>query len=82
MRRRLFLTTIANLCALVTLPRAMEKLRKSMIVRSRCVGCGDCVRACPMTAITLDNGKAVVDKEKCVGCRKCLMTCSFGAPHI
>jgi Fe-S-cluster-containing hydrogenase component 2 len=82
MRRRNFLRSITGICAMATLAGAQEELRKSMIVRSRCVGCGDCVRQCPMTALSLDNGKAVVDQSKCVGCHMCLMTCSFGAPRI
>jgi Fe-S-cluster-containing hydrogenase component 2 len=82
MHRRNFLRACAGMCALASLAGGQEELRKSMIVRSRCVGCGDCVRQCPMTALSLDNGKAVVDRTKCVGCHTCLMTCSFGAPRI
>jgi Fe-S-cluster-containing hydrogenase component 2 len=82
MHRRKFFRSIAGICAMAALAGAQEEMRKSMIVRSRCVGCGDCVRQCPMTALSLDNGKAVVDREKCVGCHTCLMTCSFGAPRI
>lgn len=54
---------------------------KSTIFKPKCVGCGDCVRACPVKAITMDHGKAVVDPEKCVGCRLCVFTCSYGAPR-
>lgn len=54
---------------------------KSIIVKAKCVGCGDCVRSCPVQAITLIKGKAVVDPEKCVGCRLCVITCSYGAPR-
>jgi Fe-S-cluster-containing hydrogenase component 2 len=54
-------------------------VNKSTILKSKCVGCGDCIRACPVTAIKLDRGKAVVDPEKCVGCRMCVITCSYGA---
>jgi ferredoxin len=54
---------------------------KTIIVRAKCVGCSDCVRICPVQAITLIRGKAVVDPEKCVGCRLCVVTCSYGAPR-
>jgi ferredoxin len=82
MRRRSFLLSITGIGAMAALARGEETLRKSTIIHSRCVGCGDCVRQCPMTALSLDNGKAVVDPTKCVGCHTCLMTCSFGAPRI
>ncbi|MEN6444566.1 MAG: 4Fe-4S binding protein [Candidatus Cloacimonas sp.] len=36
-----------------------------------CIGCKLCVRICPAKAITLKNGKAVIDKEKCTGCGNC-----------
>ena len=36
-----------------------------------CVGCGICVPYCPMTAISLNNGLAIIDLEKCVECGTC-----------
>jgi Fe-S-cluster-containing hydrogenase component 2 len=43
------------------------------------VGCGDCVLSCPVSAITLANGKAVIDAETCIGCKNCNKICSYGA---
>jgi Fe-S-cluster-containing hydrogenase component 2 len=43
------------------------------------VGCGDCVLSCPVSAITLVNGKAVIDAETCIGCKNCNKICSYGA---
>lgn len=42
-----------------------------------CLGCGDCVRACPYDAIHLNTqtGLPHVDFDKCVGCGACANTC-------
>lgn len=42
-----------------------------------CLGCGDCVRACPFGALSLAEGDIVpsVDHEKCTSCGKCVKAC-------
>ena len=40
-----------------------------------CVGLGDCVAACPYSAISICNGVAVVDPNACRACKKCINTC-------
>ena len=41
----------------------------------RCVGCAQCVQACPYGAIELFNGKAKVNGYQCKGCGTCAATC-------
>jgi len=42
--------------------------------QEKCVGCGVCVDACPVGAISMSNGKAVINKQ-CVDCGRCLQAC-------
>jgi uncharacterized Fe-S center protein len=68
---------------------------KPSIKKSKCVGCGECYRHCPETAITMDDCeprgvhshkpdvvydlKAHIDSDKCIGCAECLAVCRFDA---
>ena len=44
------------------------------IDKEKCTGCGVCVPACPVNAITIENDKAVVSEE-CVMCGGCINEC-------
>lgn len=46
---------------------------------SACNSCGKCVEVCPVKAITLVNGKAVIDVAKCNKCGKCAVICPTDA---
>ena len=41
----------------------------------KCVGCGGCVGACPMGAITPKDGKYFIDPEICANCGGCIGAC-------
>jgi len=38
---------------------------------NKCIGCGRCVPYCPVNAIALAGGKAVIDEDECVDCGVC-----------
>lgn len=42
---------------------------------TRCEGCGTCLSRCPMDAIDLATGAAVVSRARCIGCALCVSDC-------
>lgn len=40
-----------------------------------CTGCGACVEACPVDAISIQGGKAQIETENCVECGVCEGEC-------
>ena len=51
---------------------------KAEVDLEKCTGCGICVDVCPVEAIRLENGKAVVGEE-CIGCGACEAECPQAA---
>ena len=41
-----------------------------------CKGCGECIKWCPVNAISLSNNKSQVDYKRCIGCGVCVSKCS------
>jgi ferredoxin len=76
MKHQRFIVVLAVLCLLVGSAYAVSKLMPAVVDKNKCLGCGDCVKNCPIGAISLDkDGLAVVDKENCTGCLKCANAC-------
>ena len=55
---------------------------KPHVINKKCVGCGCCVKICPVQAISFKKEKAFVDQTKCIGCGECLTACKFDAVFI
>lgn len=52
-----------------------NKPGKRLFILSFCKGCGTCVKICPNNALSLENGKAVVDHKLCILCGYCNPVC-------
>lgn len=62
-------------CALLKYVKHKPALK---VVNDKCKGCKMCLKlGCP--AISVRDGKAVIDRTQCVGCGICTEVCKFGA---
>ncbi|RLG99693.1 disulfide reductase [Candidatus Bathyarchaeota archaeon] len=48
---------------------------KAFVIEELCDGCEECVKICPVNAITMQAGKAKIDPFICVGCGACIPIC-------
>lgn len=48
---------------------------RPFVNRPMCVGCAECMRACPPKAIVMQDKKPVIDYEKCIRCFCCQELC-------
>lgn len=49
------------------------------IAPGQCAGCTGCARKCPVQAIGISTGTAVVNQQRCLGCSVCVSGCKPGA---
>ncbi|EKQ53920.1 MAG: putative Fe-S center protein [Methanobacterium sp. Maddingley MBC34] len=52
------------------------------VITDNCNGCGTCIGSCPLSIMSLVEGKAVIDLEACVACNNCLATCPESAIEL
>jgi len=53
---------------------------KFKVNKSKCAGCGACLKICPHGVIKMgEDGKAFIDQNKCKKCGKCQKICPFNA---
>lgn len=49
------------------------------VFENTCISCGLCVEACPQNAMSLVDGKAVIDLSLCTACGECVKVCPVNA---
>ena len=53
-----------------------KRLRGELSCGAGCDGCGKCAEACPVKAVSVEQGKAKIDYNKCLFCGKCVEACA------
>ncbi|MDR2654339.1 MAG: 4Fe-4S binding protein [Mycoplasmataceae bacterium] len=57
-------------------------MKKAVVNKKMCIGCGSCTNVCPKDAISLKSGKSVIDMKKCIGCGSCTNVCPTEAIEL
>lgn len=47
-----------------------------------CDGCEDCIDSCQFDAITVDDGRTLIDVKRCTGCGLCVVKCPTEALNL
>ncbi|WP_313340732.1 aldo/keto reductase [Sedimentibacter sp.] len=72
----------ANICYLesnelnINIKNKIRNQKRTLIVEEWCIGCGKCADKCRQNALTIVDGKCVVDMNKCVLCSYCAGECT------
>ncbi len=62
-------------------PELISPFPEAVFHAARCIGCGDCIKACPEDAIDLERADRI-DRERCTGCGECANTCPARALEL
>lgn len=63
-------------------PESQSFGKHIMMFSGRCTGCGMCMKCCPEEAISLKEGKALINRSVCCKCGKCEEVCNNNAVKV
>ncbi len=66
-------------CASVAGKMEQHAAAKPVMKEVHCVGCRQCYRVCPVRAVSMVKGKALIDYDVCIGCGQCVAACNYEA---
>jgi predicted aldo/keto reductase-like oxidoreductase len=55
--------------------KSISVAKKKLSIQRFCIGCGTCIEHCPNEALSMQDGKAVVDHDLCILCGYCSPHC-------
>ena len=63
-------------------PETRRYEREMQYDPEKCTGCGACAKICPSQAITMKDGRPVLDRKACTLCGKCENFCPAGIREV
>ena len=81
-RTTVFLKGCPLRCQWCCNPEGQRFEEELCLTDSRCNGCMGCVSVCPQNALSVQEGKILLDRNICDGCGCCAEACTTGAIEI
>ena len=66
-------------CAWCHNPETLSPAPQVQVLPDKCIGCGECLTACPRGAHVMVEGRRVFLRQRCAACGRCAETCYAGA---
>jgi pyruvate formate lyase activating enzyme len=63
-------------------PESISPTVQKMYSRTKCIGCGECVKICPVNACELIDAGIVTDQDLCIRCGRCASVCPAAATEM
>ena len=78
-RTTVFLKGCSLRCFWCHNPEGIRPCPEIQFFPERCIGCGECLAACPQGAHVVEGERRIFHRERCQGCGRCAETCYAGA---
>ena len=78
-RTVVYLKGCAMRCAWCHNPETLSPRPQLQFFGHLCIGCGECLTACPHACHRAEEGRHIIDFDRCIGCGRCAEACPAGA---
>lgn len=81
-RTTVFLKGCPLRCLWCSNPESQSYSPQLLYFTHLCTGCGACVSACPHEAVSMEDGRSVLNRDACANCGRCASVCPSKAREM